>query len=296
MKKLLFSATPLGSRFADIAWLLLRLHIGLSIAIGAGWAKLVSMTTATEAAKLAGEASALAPPDWFVQQVANLGFTFPSPYMWAWLACWGEFAGGLLIAFGLFTRLGAFQLAFQFFVIAFLWYENPEFIVGMNYQQLLFWCFILVTVVGGGRYSLDYMLTRNTNWLRRFVPTRQVASAGAAVLTLFLATTSWAGGSLNSDLLIEPGKQFALGGGQPGAFRVVARNTGKVPVEIKERPRGGGIVGKATLAPGQRATLHFLPGSTALLLNPSSDQKARLDLRVTGDTNLSMGYEVNGKQ
>jgi hypothetical protein len=165
----------------------------------------------------------------------------------------------------------------------------------MNYQQLLFWCFVHITAVGGGRYSLDYLITHNTIWVRRLVPSRQVASASAAALVLFLATACWAGNGLNSDLTIEPGKQFALGGGQPGAFRVVARNTGKVPVEIKERPRGGGIFGKATLAPGQRATLRFLPGSTALLLNPSS-QNARLDLRVTGDTNLSMGYEANGKK
>ncbi|QIL77762.1 DoxX family protein [Hymenobacter sp. HDW8] len=293
MKKLLFSASPLGSRLADVAWLLLRLHIGLSIAVGAGWAKLVSMTTATEAAKLAGGQAALGPPDWFVQQVATLGFTFPSPYMWAWLATWGEFAGGLLIAFGLLTRWSAVQLAFQFFVIAFLWYETPEPVLGMYYQQLLFWCFVLVTVVGGGRYSLDYVLTQHRSRLSELVPTRRVATATAA-LVLFLTTACLAGGSLKSDLLIEPGKQFALGGGQPGAFRVVARNTGTVSVEIKERPLGGGIFGKATLAPGQRAILRFLPGSTALLLNPS-DKKARLDLHVTGDTNLSMGYEVNGK-
>jgi uncharacterized membrane protein YphA (DoxX/SURF4 family) len=288
MKKLLFSANPLESRLADVAWLLLRLHIGLSIAIGAGWGKLDALTTAAAS-------NTLGPPDWFVQQVSNLGFTYPSPYLWAWLACWGEFVGGLLVAFGLFTRWGALQLAFQFFIIAFVWYEGPEPLVGMNYQQLLFWCFVLVTAVGGGRYSLDYLLTHNTSWLRRLAPTRQVASAGAAALVLFLATACWAGNGLNSDLTIEPGKQFALGGGQPGAFRVVARNKGKVAVEIKERPRGGGIFGKATLAPGQRATLRFLPGSTALLLNPSG-QNARLDLHVTGDTNLSMGYEANGKK
>ncbi|SMC00501.1 hypothetical protein SAMN00120144_1255 [Hymenobacter roseosalivarius DSM 11622] len=111
---------------------------------------------------------------------------------------------------------------------------------------------------------------------------------------LFVATACWAG-DLHSDLYIEPGKQFVLGGSQPGAFRVVARNVGSVPVEIKERPRGGGIFGKATLVPGQKATLRFLPGSSALLLNPS-DQKAHLDLHVTGDTKLSMGYELNGKQ
>ena len=105
-----------------------------------------------------------------------------------------------------------------------------------------------------------------------------------------LLSACWAG--IYSDLFIEPGKQFVLGGGQPGAFKVVAHNVGKVPVEFKERPRGGGIFGRATLQPGQSATLRFMAGSSALLLNPS-EQKANLNLHITGDTRLSMGYEVN---
>ncbi|TGE29109.1 hypothetical protein [Hymenobacter metallicola] len=118
------------------------------------------------------------------------------------------------------------------------------------------------------------------------------------VLVLLLALSSafslcWA--SLNSDLFIQPGKQFVLGGGQPGAFRVAARNVGKVAVEFKERPRGGGIFGRATLQPGQAATLRYMAGSTAVLLNGSA-QTANVKLRVTGDTNLRMNYEPNGQQ
>ncbi|GAB2780366.1 putative membrane protein YphA (DoxX/SURF4 family) [Hymenobacter luteus] len=156
MKKLLFGAAPLSSRAADVTWLLFRLHLGLSIAIGAGWSKLVNLTTATEAEKMVGGAGS--PPDWFVQQVADLGFTLPSAYFWAVLAVWGEFAGGLLVALGLGTRLAAFQLAVQFLVIAFFWYDKPEPLLGMYYQQLLFWAFVLVTGVGGGRYSADYWI------------------------------------------------------------------------------------------------------------------------------------------
>jgi hypothetical protein len=119
----------------------------------------------------------------------------------------------------------------------------------------------------------------------------------AFVVTLFaagllLVTACWAG--LRSGLIIEPGKQFVLGGGQRGAFKVVAHNVGTVPVEFKERPRGGGIFGKTTLAPGAKGTLRFLAGSSALLLNPST-QQAKVDLNITGDTQLSMGYEANGK-
>lgn len=145
MKKLLFGAEALPTRWADAALLVFRLHLGLSIAIGAGWGKLGSLTTVA--------------PDWFIKQVDGLGFDWPTPYLWAGLACWGEFAGGLLIAFGLLTRLSAVQLAFQFFVIAFIWYGEPEFLVGMNYQQLLFWSYVLLCATGPGRYSLDYWLT-----------------------------------------------------------------------------------------------------------------------------------------
>lgn len=160
MKKWLFHATPFSSRGADAAWLLFRLHLGLSIAIGAGWSKLVGLYTATEAAKLTAGA-AVGPPDWFVQQVAGLGFTLPSAYFWAALAVWGEFAGGLLVALGLGTRLAAFQLAVQFLVIAFFWYDKPEPLIGMYYQQLLFWAFVLVAGVGAGRYSADYRIWKH---------------------------------------------------------------------------------------------------------------------------------------
>ena len=97
-------------------------------------------------------------------------------------------------------------------------------------------------------------------------------------------------GTIHSNLHIDPGKQFILGGAQRGAFRVAAKNTGTVPVEIRERPKGGGIFGKAILAPGQRGALRFLAGSTAVLLNPSRTA-ANLDLTITGDTNLGMTYE-----
>ncbi|WP_157807309.1 DoxX family protein [Hymenobacter chitinivorans] len=184
MKKVLFGAAALPTRAADVAWLLFRLHLGLSIALGAGWSKLVGLYTATEAAKLTGTAGAA--PDWFVQQVAGLGFTFPSPYLWATLAVWGEFGGGLLLALGLLTRLNALQLAFQFFVVAFLWYEKPEPVLGMYYQQLLFWAFVLAAALGGGRYSLDYWLTRPA----RTTPAWRPAATVALLAGLFLAAAT----------------------------------------------------------------------------------------------------------
>ncbi|QNH60889.1 hypothetical protein [Hymenobacter sediminicola] len=128
--------------------------------------------------------------------------------------------------------------------------------------------------------------------MRTFSIFRSAPAVAIFILGLLLATVCWAG--IRSGLRIEPGKQFVLGGSQLGAFKVEAHNVGKVSVEIKERPRGGGIFGKTTLAPGARGTVRFMAGSSALLLNPSKEE-ASLNLTITGDTKLSMGYEPNGK-
>jgi uncharacterized membrane protein YphA (DoxX/SURF4 family) len=142
LRQFLFGTSIGDNTIMNIGWLLFRLHVGLSIAIHAGWPKMHT----------------IAAPGWFTDQVAGLGFTFPSPAFWAATASWGEFVGGLLIAIGLFTRFAALQLAFQFFVIAFLWYDNPEPFTGMYFQQLFFWCYVLVAFAGGGKYSLDKLI------------------------------------------------------------------------------------------------------------------------------------------
>lgn len=169
MKTLLrnfFFGTSLGNnKVMNTGWLLFRLHIGLSIAIHAGWPKM----------------STLAAPGWFNDQVAGLGFTFPSPAFWATAASWGEFVGGICIALGLLTRFNALQLAFQFFVISFLWYDNPEPLTGMYFQNTLFMGFLLVLFAGGGNYSLDKLI------MNRRIPVRgnfaKAAVAGVFVLT-----------------------------------------------------------------------------------------------------------------
>jgi uncharacterized membrane protein YphA (DoxX/SURF4 family) len=140
-KQFLFGTSLSNEKASEIAYLLFRFYIGISIALGAGLAKLpVSENT------------------WFREQVQEIGFQYPSPVFWTHVAVWGEFVGGLLIAFGLFTRLSGLQLAFQFFVVVFIWYKEPVPFVGMYYQQLLFWGCILVMVKGGGRWSLDYVV------------------------------------------------------------------------------------------------------------------------------------------
>ncbi len=142
MKQFLFGSSFTGSKSFSIAWLLFRFYCGITIAIGAGWPKM----------------NELSAPGWFVKQVSGLGFTFPSPAFWAAAAAWGEFVGGICIAIGFFTRFSAIQLAFQFFVISFLWYDDPFPMFGMYYQQLIFWGFVLIAFGGSGKFAVDRLI------------------------------------------------------------------------------------------------------------------------------------------
>jgi uncharacterized membrane protein YphA (DoxX/SURF4 family) len=167
----LFGTSLNDNKVINAGWLLFRLHLGLSIAIHAGWPKM----------------NTLAAPGWFNDQVAGLGFSFPSPAFWATVASWGEFVGGLCIAFGLLTRFNALQLAFQFFVISYLWYDSPEPVTGMYFQQTLFFGFLLVVFAGGGRYSVDRLITK-----RKIMTVPATVKFAAVALLMFAGTTAQA--------------------------------------------------------------------------------------------------------
>ncbi len=147
-----------NSRFYEIIYLLFRLHVGISIAYGAGYYKM--FTKINEQLPWEWNNLRFGTSSWFIEQVGTIGFTFPNPSFWAYIAVYGEFVGGICIAIGLLTRFSAVQLAFQFFVVSFLWYENPEPLFGMYYQQLFFFCFLMIAGKGSGRYSLDKVLFR----------------------------------------------------------------------------------------------------------------------------------------
>jgi uncharacterized membrane protein YphA (DoxX/SURF4 family) len=146
IRQFLFGNSLNNNTTLNIVWLLFRLHIGLSLALHAGFPKMKD-----------GMA-----PDWFVKQVGEIGFTFISPAFWATLASWGEFIGGICLALGLLTRFSAIQLAFQFFVISFIWYDSPVPVVGMYFQQTLFWGYVLAAFAGGGKYSLDNLIIKRS--------------------------------------------------------------------------------------------------------------------------------------
>jgi putative oxidoreductase len=147
------------AKAADIGLLILRLA-GLYMATH-GWGK-VSMLASGQG-------------DGLIGAIGHLGF--PVPVVFTWAAALAEFAGGLLVALGLFARYVAPFTAFTMFVAAFLqqhalgsllaWigiapvaedvrkgWGNPE--LALVYMLV----FLAVALVGPGGYSLDALIEK----------------------------------------------------------------------------------------------------------------------------------------
>ena len=119
--------------------------------------------------------------------------------------------------------------------------------------------------------------------------------SAAVILAAALSLTAVAeAGTINSNLQIEAGKTFELGGGQEGGFVVTGTNTGPVAVVVLGRREGRAPEVRGTVQPGGALDARFAPGEMALLRNTSGQQMARLKLKVTGDTSsLGMTYSAN---
>ena len=95
--------------------------------------------------------------------------------------------------------------------------------------------------------------------------------------------------SLHSQVGIEVGKQFELGGRQLLGFRVAAHNVGPVAIEIKERTSNGRVMSVGVLQPGQQTKAVFGMGSQAILVN-LGPREAKIDVDITNGSGLGMGY------
>lgn len=143
----------------DIGMLILRLA-GLYLAFGHGWGKITGLASGTSQ---------------FPAGLASMGF--PLPTLFAWAAGLSEFAGGIAVALGLFTRWGAAFAAFTMFVAGFLRHKAAsQFLswVGVapaSEDSLKAWgnpelavvyllVFVPVAFLGPGRLSIDAKMGR----------------------------------------------------------------------------------------------------------------------------------------
>ena len=128
------------NRMHDMAILFLRLGFGLCMATH-GYAKIFGGYM-----------------DKFTEGVAALGF--PAPATFAWLAALSEFAGGILVALGLGTRVSSFFIAFTMVVAAFVQHAADPF--EKKEMAILFltgFCALILT--GGGQFALDRFLHKH---------------------------------------------------------------------------------------------------------------------------------------
>jgi putative oxidoreductase len=126
-----------GSTGSDLAWALVRVTFGLSLAFGHGFDKVFGGNM-----------------ERFAAGVAALGF--PAPAFFAWAAALSEFVGGLLVAVGMFTRPAAALAGFTMLVALYRHRAGP--FSGMEMALLFFTVMVLAIAVGGGRYSVDATL------------------------------------------------------------------------------------------------------------------------------------------
>ena len=122
---------------ADVALTVLRAAAGLMMATH-GWGKLPVS-------------------DEFVQGVGDMGLPFP--VVFAWIAALSEFAGGLLLAAGLFTRFAAFMIAGTMFVAAFIAHAGDP--LSAREMALLYLAISIAFMINGsGRFGVDAILRR----------------------------------------------------------------------------------------------------------------------------------------
>lgn len=114
------------------------------------------------------------PQDWFVADVAKMGFPFP--VFFAWCAVLSEFFGGILLAIGLLSRPAAFFNAITTFVAAFLFHKGD--VSGSGLAGTIFFASTMgLTLTGPGRISLDYVLNRFFSPSRSMEESSDVASS-----------------------------------------------------------------------------------------------------------------------
>lgn len=91
----------------------------------------------------------------FAQGVSEMGF--PMPEIFAWAAALSEFAGGLCVALGLFTRPAALLIFLTMGVAAFIRHGADPF--QKKELALAYWTFAGAVIgLGAGRFSLDQWL------------------------------------------------------------------------------------------------------------------------------------------
>ena len=97
-------------------------------------------------------------------------------------------------------------------------------------------------------------------------------------------------GSLTSVTNIGPQDSFVLGNNQHGSFHINLKNIAQHPLNIHLAPIDGGKHSPVVVQPDQKISLKVDRNTAVVIANQSNDN-ASVELKVVGDTGLSMGYK-----
>lgn len=126
--------------FNDASLLVLRLFVGLTMALSHGLAK-------------------LPPSPQLVEGLASMGF--PLPDFFAWCAALAEALGGFLLAVGLLTRPAALFMGITMAVAVFVAHGADPF---QKKELALMYLVVAIffTLHGAGKFSADFYLGKRT--------------------------------------------------------------------------------------------------------------------------------------
>lgn len=107
-------------------------------------------------------------------------------------------------------------------------------------------------------------------------------------LSFAIAATSCR--SLTSNTTIKPKDSFVLGNNEHDAFKVKLKNVSATNLTVYLAPIEGGTHSPQVVKPSQSVSVKVAK-NTALVVSNNSNQTTSVDLKVEGDTHLSMGYK-----
>ncbi len=107
----------------------------------------------------------------------------------------------------------------------------------------------------------------------------------------FLVVSLLACRTLNSTTYIESGQSFVLGKGTHGNYQAQIRNVGKYNIEVLQN-NAGVTASLGYLKPNEKQLYPVAKNVTVMFKNASTE-KAAIEIKLVGDTGLSMGYEEN---
>ena len=90
--------------------------------------------------------------------------------------------------------------------------------------------------------------------------------------------------------MIKPKDSFILGNNEHGSFKVKLTNVSENEIKIYNAPINGGTHSPQIIRPNEIIIIK-VEKNTALIFENKFDETASVNLKITGDLGLSMGYK-----